>query len=259
MARPGAQAVELKSPVEIATIREAGAIVADTLRILSKAAVPGVSTAELDRIAAAEIRRRKAAPAFLNYRGFPATLCVSVNSEVVHGIPSPARVLREGDIVSLDLGAIVRGWYADAAVTVPVGAVSPEARALLSATEESLGKAIEQMRPGRRIGDISNAVQRHVEDRGYSVVRVFVGHGVGRALHEAPQIPNYGRAGAGMRLAAGMVLAVEPMVNLGGSEVRVLEDGWTAVTTDGALSAHFEHTVAVTEEGPRILTLPGPA
>lgn len=249
-----AEAVELKSRDEIAVMREAGSILAEVLRAVSEAAAPGVSTAELDALAQSEILKRRAKPAFLGYRGFPATLCASINEEVVHGIPDPDRLLREGDIASLDLGCVLRGYYADAAVTVPVGRASSQARALMDATRASLLRGIEQMWPGKRLGDIGHAVQSAVEPLGYSVVRSFVGHGIGRALHEAPAVPNYGRAGTGMRLASGMVLAVEPMVNLGGADVRILEDGWTAVTCDGRWSAHFEHTIAVTEDGPVILT-----
>ncbi|MBI4424234.1 MAG: type I methionyl aminopeptidase [Elusimicrobia bacterium] len=249
--------VELKSPKEIAAMREAGAVVGAVLRILAEAVRPGLTTQELDRIAASETRKRGAEPAFLNYRGYPATLCVSVNEEVVHGIPRPDRTLKAGDIVSCDFGVIVRGYFADAAVTVPVGRVAPEVQALVDATRESLEKGIEQMWPDKRIGDISSAVQRHVEAKGYSVVRSFVGHGIGRALHEDPAVPNYGKPGTGLRLAPGMVLAVEPMVNLGTHDVRVLDDGWTAVTRDGKWSAHFEHTIAITPEGPQILTLEG--
>lgn len=245
-------------------MREGGLIVGQVLHILSRAVTPGVSTAELDRIAEAEIRHRGAKPAFLNYRGYPATLCSSVNSEVVHGIPRKDKVLREGDIISLDLGCVLRGYYADAAITVPVGNISERSRDLVEVARASLARAVEQMWPGKRIGDISNAVQKFVEDRGYSVVREFVGHGIGRALHEAPAVPNYGKAGSGMRLSVGMVLAVEPMVTMRKPEVRVLADGWTAVTVDGSWAAHFEHTIAITEGGPQILTAysgedPGPA
>ena len=247
--------VELKSPKEVAVMREAGRIVGGILSVLSVAAGPGVSTGELDRIAASEIKKRGAKPAFLDYRGFPAVLCVSINDEVVHGIPKADRVLKAGDIVSLDFGVIVRGFYADAAVTVPVGKVSHEAAGLIAATRESLLKGIEQMKAGNRMGDVSSAVQKHAEAGGYSVVRSFVGHGIGRALHEDPPVPNYGRAGTGLRLAEGMVLAIEPMVNLGSPDVKILDDGWTAVTCDGKWSAHFEHTVAVTANGPEILTL----
>jgi methionyl aminopeptidase len=214
-----------------------------------------VTTAELDRIAASETKARGARPAFLGYRGYPATLCVSVNEEVVHGIPSPRKALKPGDLVSLDFGVVLSGFFADAAVTVGVGKVSPQAQALLDATREALAKGIDQMQPDRRIGDISAAVQQHAESKGFSVVRSFVGHGIGRALHEDPPVPNFGKAGTGLRLAPGMVLAVEPMVNAGGYDVRVLEDGWTAVTRDGKWSAHFEHTIAVTADGPEILTV----
>lgn len=246
--------IELKSPKEIETMREAGAIVAATLKVLADAAKGGVSTLELDKIAAAELERRKAKPAFLDYHGFPATLCVSINAEVVHGIPSPKRSLRDGDLVSLDFGCVVRGFYADAALTVGVGKVSPAAQRLMDVTRESLHKGIDAMKVGARLGDVSSAVQGHCEAAGFSVVRDFVGHGIGRALHEDPPVPNYGKAGTGLRLAAGMVLAIEPMVNAGGPEVVTLDDGWTAVTKDGSLSAHFEHTIALSEDGPEILT-----
>jgi len=246
--------IEMKSPAEIGIMREAGRIVADTLVILSKAAAAGTSTAELDRIARKELAARKAQPAFLGYRGFPATLCVSLNSEVVHGIPSDKRRLAEGDLVSLDFGAVVRGFYADAAVTVGVGRISARAQELVRATEDSLARGVAAFQVGARLGDISSAVQKRAESAGFSVVRDFVGHGIGRALHEDPAVPNYGAPGTGPRLSTGMVLAIEPMINAGGPEVEVLQDGWTAVTKDGALSAHFEHTVALTEQGPEILT-----
>lgn len=249
-------AVELKSREEIQTMREAGAIVGTTLQILAEAVSAGVSTLELDRIAESEIRKRKAVPAFLNYRGFPGTLCASINEEIVHGIPKDGRKLKSGDIIGLDLGCILRGFYADAAKTVAVGKISGKVAELVEATQKSLEKGIEQMRPGNRIGDISNAVQTYVESKGFSVVRAFVGHGIGRSLHEAPAVPNYGRAGTGLRLAEGMVLACEPMVNLGVADVKMLNDGWTAVTADGKWSAHFEHTVAITADGPVVLTLP---
>lgn len=247
--------VDLKSERELACMREAGAVVAETLALLASRAEPGITTAELDLLAQTRIRELKAKPAFLGYRGFPATLCVSINEEIVHGIPSPKRRVKAGDVLSLDLGCIVDGFYGDAAITVPVGEVSEEARRLIQVTRESLEKAIEQLRPGRRLGDVGAAVQRHAEAAGFSVVREFVGHGIGRSLHEDPPVPNYGRAGTGLRLAAGMVLAVEPMVNAGGPEARVLADNWTAVTADGRLSAHFEHTIAVGEDGPEILTV----
>ena len=246
--------IELKSPKEIGVMREAGAIVAAALVVLAQAAQAGVTTAELDRISRDELAHRKAKPAFLGYHGFPAALCVSINSEVVHGIPSPKRRLAEGDIVSLDFGCILRGFYADSAVTVGVGRISEPAKALIAATRRSLELGIEAMRPGARLGDVSGAVQQYVESKGYSVVRDFVGHGIGRALHEDPPVPNYGKAGTGMRLSPGLVLAIEPMVNAGKPEVDTLPDGWTAVARDGSLSAHFEHTVALTEDGPEILT-----
>ena len=249
-----ANTVELKSPQEIAIMRDAGLIVGETLNLLREAAIPGVSTGELDKLAEGEIRKRKAIPAFLGYRGYTATLCASINDEVVHGIPSPKRKLKAGDIIGLDLGCILKGFYADAAITVPIGKVSKEIHALIDATRDSLYKGIEQMKPGNRIGDISHAVQETVEAKGFSVVRAFVGHGVGRALHESPAVPNFGKAGSGPRLVEGMVLAIEPMVNAGGPDVKILDDGWTAVTCDGSLSAHFEHSIAVTEKGPLILT-----
>lgn len=247
--------IELKSGKELGFMREAGAIVAATLHVLSQAAKAGVSTLELDKIAADELAKKKAKPAFLGYHGFPGSLCVSINQEVVHGIPSSKRKLNDGDIVGLDFGCIVGGFYGDAAVTVAVGKVPAATQKLIDVTRESLMMGVDQMRPGNRLGDVSAAVQKHVEANGFSVVRDFVGHGIGRALHEDPPVPNYGKAGAGMRLQPGLVLAIEPMVNAGSAEVLTLADGWTAVTKDGALSAHFEHTVAVTEKGPEILTI----
>lgn len=243
-----------KSPAEIERMRAANVLVADVLAELEAMVAPGVSTAELDTAAERLVREGGAEPAFKGYRGYPATLCASVNDEVVHGIPSPARKLAEGDIISLDMGVKLNGFYGDSAVTVPVGRVSEEAAALLRVTRESLEKAIEQVRVGGRVSDIGHAVQRHVEASGFSVVREFVGHGIGSALHEEPQIANYGEPGRGPRLAEGMTLAIEPMVNLGRPAVKVLADGWTAVTKDGSLSAHFEHTVAVTKNGPLVLT-----
>jgi len=246
--------IELKGPAEIGWMREAGRATGETLQLLAQAAQPGVSTGELDRIAHAELKKRKAKPAFLGYRGFPGVLCVSINQEVVHGIPDPKRKLAEGDIVSLDFGAIVRGYYADSAITVGVGKISDAAAKLVKTTRESMERGIETVAPGSRLGDIGAAVQKHAEAGGYSVVRTFVGHGIGRNLHEDPAIPNFGRAGTGLRLQAGMVLAIEPMVNVGGPEVETLDDGWTAVTKDGKWSAHFEHTVAVTADGHEVLT-----
>jgi methionyl aminopeptidase len=247
--------IAIRSRDEIARIREACLVVHDVLRELATAAVPGTTTAELDRLAEARARARHAEPAFLGYHGYPASVCVSVTDEVVHGIPSPRRVLADGDIVGLDFGVVLKGFYGDSAVTVPVGKVTDAARRLLEVTAGALAAAVEAARPERRVGDIGAAVQAHVEPRGFSVVRDFVGHGIGRRLHEPPQIPNFGVPGAGPRLRPGMVLALEPMVNAGRFEVETLDDGWTAVTQDGSLSAHFEHTVAVTEDGPEILSL----
>ena len=246
--------IELKSPTQIGHMREAGRILADAFRVCRDLVKPGVSTLEIDREVESLIRDRKAKPAFKGYRGFPATICASINEEVVHGIPAARRRLREGDIIGLDLGAIVEDYYADAAVTMPVGEVTDEARRLLDVTRESLDLGIAQCWPGRRLGDVSAAVQQHVEAAGFGVVRAFVGHGIGRALHEDPQVPNFGEAGRGPLLRVGMVLALEPMVTMGHWEVRVLADRWTAVTADGSLAAHFEHTVAVTEPGPAVLT-----
>ncbi len=248
--------IPLRSAGDVARIRAACLIVREVLDEVMRAAVPGVSTAELDRLAHARTRERGAAPAFLGYHGYPASLCVSVNDEVVHGIPSPSRRLSDGDLVGLDFGAVLDGWYGDAAVTVPVGRVGEGAARLLSAGQEALARAVAAARPGATTGDLGAAVQQYVEAQGYSVVRDFVGHGIGRRLHEPPHLPNFGTAGTGQRLVAGMVLAIEPMVNAGHPEVEQLDDGWTAVTSDGSLSVHFEHTVAVTEIGPEILTLP---
>lgn len=238
----------LKTPDEIAVMAKASRVVAEALAVLKSAVKPGITTDELDRLAESEIRARGAIPAFKGYRNYPKTLCASVNEQVVHGIPSK-RVLKEGDIIGLDLGAIVGGFYGDSAVTVAVGRIDEKTATLVRITEESLSFAIEQARVGNRLSDISHAVQRHVEAAGYSVVTEFVGHGIGRQLHEEPQVPNYGKPGQGPRLQAGMVLAIEPMVNMGGSAVRVLDDRWTAVTVDGTLSAHFEHTIAIQPSG----------
>jgi methionyl aminopeptidase len=246
--------IALKSPREIALMRDAGRVLVEAIRLCRDLVKPGISTLEIDREIEALIRDRRARPAFKGYRGFPATICASINEEVVHGIPAAQRRLKEGDIIGLDLGAIVDGYYADAAVTLPVGDVSDEARRLMDVTRESLDLGIAECRPGRRIGDVSAAVQRHVEAAGYGVVRSFVGHGIGRELHEDPQVPNFGEPGRGPLLRAGMVLALEPMVTMGHWEVRVLADRWTAVTEDGSLAAHFEHTVAVGESGPEVLT-----
>jgi methionyl aminopeptidase len=244
----------LKTPAEIAVMAEASRVVAEALAIVKKAVCPGISTDELDRIAEEAIRARGAVPAFKGYRNYPKTLCASVNEQVVHGIPSK-RKLKEGDIIGLDLGAIVGGFYGDSAITVAVGRIREETAKLVQVTEEALYLGIKQAVVGNRLTDISNAVQQHVESAGFSVVTEFVGHGIGRQLHEEPQVPNYGKPGQGPRLQPGMVLAIEPMVNMGRSAVRVLEDRWTAVTVDGSLSAHFEHTIAVQPSGaPRILS-----
>lgn len=247
----------VKTWAELQKMHRACRIVVDTLAELARAAQPGATTQELDRIAADCIRKAGARPAFLGYRDYPATLCVAVNEVVVHGIPG-GRKLREGDIVGLDLGCIVDGYYGDSAVTVPVGRVSPEAERLMRVTRESLQAGIRECWPGKRVGDIGQAVQTHAEGHGYSVVREFVGHGIGTQLHEEPQVPNFGRAGKGKRLATGVCLAIEPMINAGGHEVETLADGWTAVTLDRSLSAHFELSVAVTEHGPWILSEPYP-
>lgn len=246
--------IELKSRKEIEKIRRACLIVAEVLQRLKEEIKPGISTWDLDRISEELVSKKGAEPAFKGYRGYPCALCASVNEEIVHGIPSKKKILREGDIVSLDFGVVIDGFYGDAAITVPVGKVSECARRLCKVTEESLYKGIEQARIGKRLSDISHAIQSHVEKYGYSVVREFVGHGIGRRLHENPQIPNYGPPGRGVKLKAGMVLAIEPMINEGGVEIEVLSDHWTAVTRDRKLSAHFEHTVAITPEGPNILS-----
>ncbi len=235
-------------------MRKAGAIVARILDDMAQMAAPGISTGELDRFAESRIKELGAKPAFKGYNGFPACVCISVNQEVVHGIPSNKRILKEGDIVGLDFGVIYDGWYGDSARTVAVGKITSEAQKLLDVTRESLYRGIAECREGNRVFDIGHAVQNYVENFGYGVVREFVGHGIGRALHEDPQVPNYGPKGKGPALKVGMVLAIEPMINAGSHEVKVLKDGWTAVTTDNSLSAHFEHTVAITANGPEILT-----
>ena len=245
--------VILKSPREIEKMRKSNALVAAILEELGKKIRPGVRTIELDRLSEAMALKKGARPAFKGYRGYPYSLCTSVNSEVVHGMPSE-RELQEGDIVSLDFGILRDGYYGDAAVTVPVGEISPEARRLLRVTEEALYRGISAARAGNRIGDISAAIQGHVEAAGFSVVRDLVGHGIGKSLHEDPQVPNYGSSGRGIELKPGMVFAIEPMVNEGTYRVDVLRDGWTVVTADGKLSAHFEHSVAITENGPVILS-----
>jgi len=244
-----------KSPAEIEKIAASGAILVRTLRLLERQIRPGVTTADLDDAAEKYIRSQGAVPTFKGYRGYPCSLCTSVNSEIVHGIPSPKRKLREGDIVSIDFGMEVNGYFADSAVTVPVGQIAPETAKLLQVTRESLDRAIEKMRAGNRLGDVGNAVQSWVEQHGYSVVREFVGHGIGTKMHDEPNLPNYGEAGRGARLQEGMVIAIEPMVNAGLPGVH-MRDEWVAETADGQPSAHFEHTVAVTANGPWILTRP---
>jgi methionyl aminopeptidase len=243
-----------KSAEELLRMRRAGQVVIAAKRLCRDLVAPGISTLELDAAVEALIRRMGAAPAFKGYRGFPATICISINEEVVHGIPAAHRRLKEGDIVGIDLGAIVDGYYADAALTLAVGEVPAKVGRLLEVTREALELGIDQARPGRRLGDISATVQRRVESAGFGVVRSFVGHGIGRQLHEDPQVPNFGEPGKGPVLRPGMVLAIEPMVTMGHWEVRVLEDRWTAVTADGSLAAHFEETVAITTDGPDVLT-----
>ncbi len=249
--------ISLKSAREVEIMRRANVIVAEILEELKKKVAPGVTTLELDALAEKLTYKKKAQPAFKGYtmagRTYPRSLCTSINEEIVHGIPSE-RELKEGDVVGLDFGVICEGFYGDAAVTVGVGKVSEEARRLMQVTEEALYKGIEQLREGNRLGDLSAEIQKTVEDAGYSVVRVFVGHGIGKKLHEEPPVPNYGERDRGLRLREGMVLAIEPMVNAGGYDVEIKEDGWTAVTKDGSLAAHFEHSVAITKDGPYILS-----
>jgi methionyl aminopeptidase len=243
----------LKSKSEIEKMAIACHIVAEVLQELVRVVRPGLTTLELDALAERSIHTRGGVPAFKGYRGFPNTLCVALNEQVVHGIPSKRR-LRAGDIIGLDLGAKWEGYYGDAAVTVPVGQIPSNTECLLTTAQEALYMGIKEVSPGKHLSDISHAIQRYAETRGYSVVRAFVGHGIGTALHEEPQVPNFGPPGRGPRLKAGMVLAIEPMVNIGDADVEILDDGWTVVTADGQLSAHFEHTVAITDEGPQILT-----
>lgn len=247
--------VILKSAGEIAMMREAGRIVAEVMQVVLAAVKPGEVVKDLDRIVRREYKARGVAPTFLGYHGYPATVCVSVNDEIVHGIPGD-RVIREGDVVSVDMGVTHRGFVGDHAITVGVGKMDPVAERLIRVTKESLDLAIAQARPGNRLGDIGHAVQAHAEANGFSVVREYVGHGVGRAMHEEPQIPNHGEPGRGMLLRPGMVIAIEPMVNVGDWRTKRHEDGWTVSTLDGSLSAHFEHTLAITEDGPVVLTVP---
>ncbi len=248
-----ARTVFLRGREEIESIRAAAALVAQTLAMLGREVRPGVTTAALDRLAETFIREHGGRPAFKGYRGFPASICSSINDEVVHGIPGP-RVLVEGDIVGIDVGVEMDGFYGDAALTFPVGKVSEEAARLLKVTREALVRGVAQAKAGNRVGDVSHAIQSYVEEQGFSVVRSLVGHGIGRQMHEEPQVPNYGSPDRGPRLMAGQVLAIEPMVNVGAPEVVTQPDGWTVVTKDGTLSAHFEHTVAVGPDGPEILS-----
>jgi methionyl aminopeptidase len=250
----GGRNIVIKTAAEILLMREANQIVAETLTMLKSRVDVGISTWELDQIAEEHCLKRQAKPAFKGYRGFPGSLCVSINEEVVHGIPSRKKKLRKGDIISIDFGVLYLGYYGDSAITLPVGNVHEDVARLLQVTNESLQKGIEQVVVGNRVGDISKAIQQYVEGYGFSVVREFVGHGIGTALHEAPEIPNFYQGERTARLVAGMVLAIEPMVNMGTHKVKVLRDGWTVITSDKMPSAHFEHSVAVTEEGPLVLS-----
>jgi methionyl aminopeptidase len=245
-----------KSREQIALMRRAGRVVAEMHEVCIRAAKPGATTLDIDRVAREVIDRRGARSNFLGYHGFPAVVCTSPNDVIVHGIPSDSVVLEEGDILSIDCGAIIEGWHADAAVTIPVGEVDDESKRLIQVTRGSLEAAIEQVVEGNQLGDVGAAVEGRAEPAGFSVVREYVGHGIGTAMHEDPQVPNYGPPGRGMRLKVGHVLAIEPMVNAGGPGTELLDDGWTVVTQDGSRSAHFEHTIAVTEHGPEVLTLP---
>ena len=248
--------VVLKTSRELKAMREAGRISANALKLAGEAVEPGITTWEIDEIVRKYIEGQGAVPSFLGYGGFPASVCISVNNVVIHGIPRKNQILKQGDIVSIDVGAFYEGFHGDNAWTFPCGEVSKEAQALMDVTRESLFKGINAARPGNRLGDIGSAVQRYVEARGYSVVRDFVGHGVGAELHEDPSVPNYGTPGRGVRLLPGMTIAIEPMVNQGVHTVETLSDNWSVVTSDGKLSAHFEHTIAITPDGPVILTLP---
>lgn len=247
--------IVLKTSRELQIMKEACRIAAGALQTIGKAVEPGVTTAELDKMAEDYIRSQGGEPNFKNYHGYPATACISINNEVIHGIPSKTRKICAGDIVSVDLGAKFNGYHGDNAATFACGDISPEAKRLIDATRESLYEGIKAAVAGSRIGDISNAVQTYVEAKGFSVVRKFVGHGIGTQLHEAPEVPNFGTAGRGIRLMPGMTLAIEPMVNAGGYDVKIMPDGWTVKTTDGSLSAHFEHTIVITADGPKIMTI----
>ncbi len=248
--------IVLKTGRELELMREACRISAGALQVIGQAIEPGVSTAELDRMAEKYILSQGAEPNFKNYEGYPATACISINNAVIHGIPSHSKIIKSGDIVSVDLGAKIHGYHGDNAATFAAGDISPEAKRLIDTTRESLYEGIKMARAGGRIGDIGAAVQKYVESRGFSVVRDFVGHGVGTQLHEAPEVPNFGTPGRGIRLLPGMTIAIEPMVNAGRPDVKVLPDGWTVLTKDGSLSAHFEHTIAITADGPVIMTRP---
>ncbi len=248
--------ISVKTNRELALMKEACRISANALKVAGQAIEPGISTKEIDDIVRKYIQKQGATPSFLGYGGFPASACISVNHVVIHGIPSKKQKLKNGDIVSVDVGAFINGFHGDNAYTFACGEISKEAQALLDATKESLYQGIAQAKAGNRIGDIGHAVQEYAESRSYSVVRDFVGHGVGAKLHEDPSVPNYGKAGRGVRLVSGMVIAIEPMITAGGYQVKVLDDDWTTVTADGSLAAHFEHTVAITPDGPVIMTIP---
>lgn len=247
--------IQLKNSIQIKDMIEAGRITGEALLIAREHVREGVSTYELDRVIREHIERSGAKPSFLGYNGFPASACISINDEVIHGIPSKKRILREGDIVKIDVGAYYRGFHGDSARTIPVGKISAEAQRLIEVTRESFFRGVEAVKVGNRIGDIGSAIQNHVESNGFSVVKKYIGHGIGKNLHEAPDVPNFGTAGRGTRLLAGMALAIEPMVNVGTSEVNELSDGWTVKTCDGSMSAHYENTVVLTNDGVSILTL----
>jgi methionyl aminopeptidase len=246
--------IQIKSDAEIAMMRRAGLVVADTLAVLRAAVAPGVTTADLDAVARRHIAEAGATPSFLGYHGYPAVICTSVNEEIVHGIPSPTKVLREGDVVSIDCGAIVDGWHGDAAVTVPVGEVDPAVRQLLDVCEEALWRGLAAARLDGRVSDIGHAIESYVRPYGYGIVQEYTGHGIGTEMHQAPDVPNYGRPGRGPQILRGLVLAVEPMLTLGKRHTRTLADGWTVVSRDGSVAAHFEHTFTVTDDGPFVLT-----
>ena len=254
---PGAKVISKKKPDDFAKMEIAGQCVAAMHEVVREAAVPGITTRELDALAADVLRERGCRPSFLGYHGFPATICASPNSAIVHGIPD-GYTLRNGDIISIDAGAIYEGWHGDAAFTMAIGDVPDDVRRLLVVTEEALWNGLRMARPGNRLGDVGHAIEETAKPHGYGVVREYIGHGIGRQMHEAPNVPNYGVPGKGLKLKAGMALAIEPMFNLGTAETVVLDDGWTVVTADGSLSAHFEHTVLITQDGPVVSTLPEP-